>query len=99
VLQLAAVIFDFDGVVLDSETPEFESHRRIYERCGVALTVDEWCDQIGAWTEGKDERWATQLRERSTSAPETVAYHAEKGSSWKSCHASQCAAFATCSIR
>jgi len=78
VLQLTAVIFDFDGVVLDSETPEFESHRRIYERCGVALTEDEWCDQIGAWTDGKDERWATQLRERSTSAPEAVDYHAEK---------------------
>src|SRR4051812_7662284 len=28
---LSAVIFDFDGVVLDSETPEYESHRRIYE--------------------------------------------------------------------
>jgi beta-phosphoglucomutase-like phosphatase (HAD superfamily) len=76
--QIAAVIFDFDGVVLDSETPEFESHRRIYERCGVALTVDEWCDQIGAWAKGRDERWATQLRERSMLAPEPVAYHAEK---------------------
>jgi HAD superfamily hydrolase (TIGR01509 family) len=77
-LQLAAVVFDFDGIVLDSETPEFESHRRIYERCGVALTVDEWCDQIGAWTEGKDERWAMRLRKRSTSAPDAVAYQAEK---------------------
>jgi HAD superfamily hydrolase (TIGR01509 family) len=78
VSQVAAVIFDFDGVVLDSETPEFESHRRIYERCGVALTVDEWCDQIGVWAQGHDERWATELRERSTSAPEREAYHAEK---------------------
>jgi HAD superfamily hydrolase (TIGR01509 family) len=78
VSRLAAVVFDFDGVVFDSETPEFESHRRIYERCGVALTMDEWCDQIGVWTEGHDERWATQLRERSTSAPESAAYLAEK---------------------
>ena len=29
---MEAVIFDFDGVVLDSETPEYESHRRIYAR-------------------------------------------------------------------
>lgn len=78
VSQVAAVVFDFDGVVLDSETPEFESHRRIYERCSVALTVDEWCDQIGVWAEGDDDRWAMQLRERSTSAPEREAYHAEK---------------------
>src|ERR1700712_416700 len=40
---LAAVIFDFDGIVLDSETPEYESHRRIYQQYGVTLTVDEWC--------------------------------------------------------
>jgi HAD superfamily hydrolase (TIGR01509 family) len=76
--QLAAVILDFDGVILDSETPEFESHRRIYERCGIALTVGEWCDQIGVWVEGNDERWATRLRERSASAPDRAAYLAEK---------------------
>ena len=74
----AAVIFDFDGVILDSETAEFESHRRVYERFGVALTPDEWCDQIGVWAEGHDERWMTQLRGRSRSAPEREAYHAEK---------------------
>jgi hypothetical protein len=78
VAELAAVVFDFDGIVLDSETPEFESHRRIYERYGVALTVDEWCDQIGVWTEEHDERWATQLRARSRSAPDCTGYHAER---------------------
>ena len=76
--KLAAVIFDFDGIVFDSETPEFESHRRIYERCGVDLTFDEWCDQIGVWVEERDDRWAAHLRERSTSAPERLAYHAER---------------------
>jgi len=75
---LAAVVFDFDGIVLDSETSEFESHRRIYERCGVALTTDEWCDQIGLWAEGHDERWFLQLRERSAHAPDRAEYHAEK---------------------
>jgi HAD superfamily hydrolase (TIGR01509 family) len=74
----AAVIFDFDGVVLDSETPEYESHRRIYERCGVALTVDEWCDAIGIWTEGHDERRFVTLCERSSNPPSRDAYHAEK---------------------
>ena len=75
---IEAVIFDFDGVVLDSETPEFESHRRIYERCGVVLTRDEWCDHIGLWAEGHDERWFAQLRDRSPVAPEREVYHAEK---------------------
>ncbi len=72
------MIFDFDGIVLDSETPEFESHRRIYERCGVGLTPDEWCDQIGLWAEGHDERWIVQLAERAPGAPSRDDYHAEK---------------------
>ena len=76
--ELAAVVFDFDGILIDSETPEYESHRRIFERCGVALTTDEWCDQIGVWTEGHDERWFRELRARSNDAPDHDAYHAEK---------------------
>ena len=65
-----AVIFDFDGVILDSETAEFESHRLIYERCGVPLTPAEWCDQIGVWAEGHDERWFRELCARSAHAPD-----------------------------
>jgi HAD superfamily hydrolase (TIGR01509 family) len=76
--SLAAVIFDFDGIIIDSETPEYESHRRIFERHGVPLTTDEWCDQIGVWTEGHDERWFRELCARSAHAPDHDAYHAEK---------------------
>jgi len=75
---IGAVIFDFDGVVLDFETPEYESHRRIYERCGAALTVDEWCDAIGIWTEGHGDRRFATLCERSPNAPSRDAYHAER---------------------
>lgn len=74
----AAVIFDFDGIVLDSETPEYESHRRIYERCGVTLTVDEWCGVIGTWSEGHDEQWFTRLCERAAGAPARDEYFAER---------------------
>ena len=76
--RCSAVIFDFDGIVLDSETPEYESHRRIYERCGVALTVDEWCGVIGTWSEGHDEQWFARLCERSTVAPTREDYFAER---------------------
>jgi len=76
--QLAAVIFDFDGVVLDSETPEYESHRRIYERCGVELSVDEWCSAIGLWTDGHDERRFEALCARSPRPPARDAYHEER---------------------
>jgi HAD superfamily hydrolase (TIGR01509 family) len=78
VTSLAAVIFDFDGVVLDSETPEYESHRRIYERCGVDLTVEEWCGVIGTWSEGHDEQWFMRLRARAADAPSRGDYFAER---------------------
>jgi HAD superfamily hydrolase (TIGR01509 family) len=74
----ASVIFDFDGIVLDSETPEYESHRRIYARCGVTLTVDEWCGVIGTWSEGHDEQWFARLRAQAADAPEREAYFAER---------------------
>ena len=74
----AAVIFDFDGIVLDSETPEYESHRRIYERCGVTLTVDEWCGVIGTWSEGHDEQWFVRLCDQSATAPPREEYFAER---------------------
>jgi HAD superfamily hydrolase (TIGR01509 family) len=70
-VSLAAVIFDFDGVILDSETPEYESNRLIYERCGATLTTDEWCSQIGIYTEGEEERWFQRLCERVSRPPST----------------------------
>jgi putative hydrolase of the HAD superfamily len=76
--RVAAVVFDFDGIVLDSETPEYESHRQIYERCGVALTVEDWCDAIGVWTEGHDDRRFETLRSRASDAPQRDAYFAER---------------------
>jgi HAD superfamily hydrolase (TIGR01509 family) len=74
----AAVIFDFDGIVLDSETPEYESHRQIYARCGITLTADEWCGVIGTWSEGHDEQWFARLCERAAQAPARDEYFAER---------------------
>src|SRR5947209_7739244 len=75
---LMAVIFDFDGVILDSETTEFEAHRLMYEQCGVALTPDEWCDQIGVWVDGHAGRWFKRLSELSDRAPDLRTFEAEK---------------------
>jgi HAD superfamily hydrolase (TIGR01509 family) len=76
--SIEAVIFDFDGVILDSETPEYESHRRIYERCDAELTIADWCGAIGLWTEGHDDQRFRALCERSARAPSRDEYHAER---------------------
>ncbi|WP_345443516.1 HAD-IA family hydrolase [Actinoallomurus vinaceus] len=46
-----ALIFDFDGVILDTETPLFESWAEIYRQYGCQpLTVEDWARELG----GKD---------------------------------------------
>jgi HAD superfamily hydrolase (TIGR01509 family) len=76
--RLAAVVFDFDGIIMDSETPEFESHRRVFEQYGAALSTDEWCDQIGIWNDAQDERWFRKLCSRCSNAPDAGTFLAEK---------------------
>jgi HAD superfamily hydrolase (TIGR01509 family) len=74
----AAVVLDFDGVILDSEMPEFESHRRIFERCGATLTADDWCGQIGVWTGDSARRWHRRLSGLTADAPTFDQYEVEK---------------------
>lgn len=76
--SLAAVVFDFDGIIMDSETTEFESHRRVFEQYGASLTTDEWCHQIGIWSEGQGEFWFRELCGRSARAPDADTFLAEK---------------------
>jgi len=75
---LAAIVFDFDGVILDSESADYEAHRRIYERCGVTLTRDDWCRQVGVPMEGDVSPWAIRLRALSRDAPDPEHFLAEK---------------------
>lgn len=46
--KIAAVIFDFDGLVLDTETPEFESWCQIFTDNGVELELDAWTGSIAS---------------------------------------------------
>jgi HAD superfamily hydrolase (TIGR01509 family) len=62
-----AVIFDFDGTILDSESAEYESHRRFFADHGVDLTVDEWCIGIGIVKPAT--HWFDWFSERAGSPP------------------------------
>jgi len=42
------VIFDFDGLILDTETPDFESWKEVYAQLDVELPLTVWADCIGA---------------------------------------------------
>jgi HAD superfamily hydrolase (TIGR01509 family) len=45
--MIAALIFDFDGLLVDTETPAFESWRAIYAEYGHELPLDLWKDALG----------------------------------------------------
>ncbi|MCR8631912.1 HAD family hydrolase [Paenibacillus radicis (ex Xue et al. 2023)] len=45
--MIKAIIFDFDGLILDTETPEYESFQAMYRDHGMELTMDLWGLCIG----------------------------------------------------
>ena len=45
--MLKAVIFDFDGTILDTESPEYQSWCELYESHGHTLDLATWCVGVG----------------------------------------------------
>jgi HAD superfamily hydrolase (TIGR01509 family) len=48
---IKALIFDFDGLILDTETPDFQSWQEIYHAYGGSLSFAEWAGWIGTMGE------------------------------------------------
>ena len=46
--MIRALIFDFDGTILDTETPEFHIWQQIYRAHGAELALHEWVSGVGA---------------------------------------------------
>jgi HAD superfamily hydrolase (TIGR01509 family) len=47
--MLQALIFDFDGLILDTETPEVLVWQDIYREHGFELPTDEWAKTVGGY--------------------------------------------------
>lgn len=45
---LKAILFDFDGVIIDSETPEYQIWQNILARFGVSLPLHAWARGVGS---------------------------------------------------
>jgi HAD superfamily hydrolase (TIGR01509 family) len=45
--MIRALIFDFDGLILDTETPLIESYRVVHEKHGVPFVRDAFLRQVG----------------------------------------------------
>lgn len=48
-MRIKALIFDFDGLILDTETPEYQVWQAIYREHGFELPDDEWGKIIGGY--------------------------------------------------
>ncbi len=48
-LRLQAVLFDFDGVIMDSETALYESWQRTYAAHGCTLSLELWAANVGGY--------------------------------------------------
>ena len=46
-MKIKAIIFDFDGLILDTESPEFEAWQEIYGSHGAQLSLTEWLACVG----------------------------------------------------
>jgi HAD superfamily hydrolase (TIGR01509 family) len=47
--MLKALIFDFDGLILDTETPEVDTWTRIYADHGYDFPFDDWSQTVGGY--------------------------------------------------
>ncbi len=46
-MAVEAIIFDFDGVIIDTETPDYEVWRDFYQSRGLELPMELWLHRTG----------------------------------------------------
>lgn len=76
--RLEAVILDFDGVIVDSETPEYEAHRTLFEESGGELSLAAWTAQVGVWEADDDLAWYRRLCASCPNPPTLERFRSEK---------------------
>lgn len=66
-MPLTAVIWDFDGTILDTEWPAVEAARAEFERVGLELDLSEWAETVGT---ANHEPWLEVLRRQASGLDE-----------------------------
>jgi HAD superfamily hydrolase (TIGR01509 family) len=66
---IKAFLFDFDGVVADTEVPTFESWRQVYADYGVNLAFEDWLPAVGSGSSTSGAFDAVEHLERLLARP------------------------------
>lgn len=45
--MIKGLVFDFDGTILDTETPDFECWKQLFSDHGCELAQEDWCKVVG----------------------------------------------------
>ncbi len=69
-MSVDAIVFDFDGLILDTETPQFNAWREVFADHGLQLEPREWVDVLGRPPESQN---FYAMLERRFGAPVDVA--------------------------
>ncbi len=49
--MLSGLIWDFDGTIVDTETPQFRAWSEIFAEYGDELTAEDWGRMVGTWSD------------------------------------------------
>jgi HAD superfamily hydrolase (TIGR01509 family) len=77
-VTLRALIFDFDGIILETEGPEYHSWKQIYADYGVDLPLALWVKVIGSDYDSVGWDPYTHLAEESGQSIDKEAIHAKR---------------------
>ena len=53
-MTIKALVFDFDGTILDTETADYQSWNEIYQTYGTELSLTTWVQYVGGSGDGFD---------------------------------------------
>src|ERR671932_594568 len=67
--MIKSFLFDFDGVIADTEVPTFESWRQVYADYGVELALEDWLPAVGSGSSTSGEFDAVAHLERLLAQP------------------------------
>jgi HAD superfamily hydrolase (TIGR01509 family) len=71
-MTIKGLAFDFDGLILDTELPIFQSWQDIYHMYGIELTLKEWAVVIGSSNEMFEPMDELQKRVKQTLIKEDI---------------------------